>query len=408
MLKAYKYELVQNVAQRDFLNRSFGCSRVVYNHCLQRRTELWADGKQRISAFDLCKEVVQLKKTEEYKWLAEVDHQTLCCSVMNLQKAFTGLFGQKKGFPRFKSKYGRQSCQFTQGVKVDFVAGKVNFPKIGWINARISREFEGRIKTVTVTRNAVGKYHVSILTDNGMALPAKRRVTLETAVGIDAGLDDLLVASDGVRVPNPRFLETTGGRIAVLQKRASGKKKGSNRRNRANKKVAKEHEKTANRRRDFLHKLTTNLVKNHDSVCVEDLNIAGMLKNHRLSRAISGAAWGEMFRQIGYKTDWYGKNMLPVDRFYPSSRLCTCGVKNSELKLSQRTWTCGSCGRTHDRDLHSARNIRDEALRQYFLRNPGEGIPEVDVELPARGGAKKRQCTDSTTVDQDNANCAIG
>ncbi len=392
MLKAYKYQLAPNVAHREFLNRSFGCARVVYNHCLQRRTELWADGRQRISAFDLCKEVVLLKKKDEYRWLSEVDHQTLVQSIRNMDSAYTRFFREKNGFPKFRSKYGKQSCKFTQCVHVDFKAGKVRLPKIGWIKARISREFEGRIKTVTVTRNAVGKYHVSILVDNGEALPAKRPVTPETTVGIDMGLTTFATISNGVEIANPKHLEKASGRLAVLQRRMSRKKKGSNRYREAKLKVAKHHQKTANQRKDHIHKFTTNLVKNHDSVCIEDLNIAGMLKNHCLARGISSAAWGETFRQIGYKTDWYGKNLLTVDRFYPSSRMCTCGVKNTGLKLSQRTWTCVACGRTHARDLHSSCNIRDEALRQYFLRNPGEGIPEVDVELPALGGAKKRQC----------------
>lgn len=391
VLKAYKYELVLNGEQAEFMSKSFGCSRVVYNYCLERKTKLYQEEGRSISQFDLCKEVVKLKKTEAYEWLNEIDHQTLSCSVQNLDKAYTKFFREKKGYPKFKSKHGKQSCQFTQGIKIDFEKSQVRFPKIGWVKARLSREFEGKIKTTTVSRTATGRYFVSILVDNGVPLPDKQPIAESTTIGIDVGLKHFAVFSNGEQVDNPKYLESSEKRLACLQRRLSRKEKGSNRRLRAKYAVARAHEKVANQRKDFLHKLTTKIIRENQSVVIEDLAVEGMLKNHCLAKSISSVSWSTFFSYLEYKSDWYGKNLIRIGRFEPSSKMCTCGVINKELKLSDRDWKCGSCGTTHDRDLLAANNIKRFGLQRQNLRHSGEGISVEPVELPTMVGALKQE-----------------
>ena len=393
VLRAYKYELVLNDSQKEFMNKSFGCARFIYNYCLDRKTKLYETEKKRISQFDLCKEVVLLKKKEGFEWLQEIDHQTLSCAVMNLDKAFTKFFREKKGYPNFKSKHNsKQSAQFTQGVQIDFENNKIRFPKIGWCKVKFSREFDGLHKTVTVSRNSVGRYFVSILVDNDIPLPEKALINESTAVGIDVGIKHFATLSTGEKIDNPKYYEKSQKKLAVLQRRVSKKVKGSNRHKKAKLRVAKLHYKITNQRKDFTNKLSTKIVRENQSVIIEDLNVAGMLQNHCLAKSISSVSWSEFFSQLQYKCDWYGKNLIRIGRFEPSSRLCTCGVKNTELKLSDRKWTCKSCGVTHDRDLLAANNIKKFGLVDQNLI--GEGIAEFKgVEKLSNGSSVKRQCS---------------
>ena len=389
MLRAYKYTLDLNNSQKSFMNKSFGCARVVYNHCLDRRIKVYETDKKRISAYDLCKEVVLLKRTEEKKWLAEIDHQTLCCSVQNLDSAFTKFFREKKGFPKFKSKHGKQSAQFTQGIKIDFENKKIKFPKIGWCNIFFSREFEGNIKTVTVSKIPSGKYFVSILVDNSIPLPIKATIKEKTSIGIDVGIKTFATLSNGEQIDNPKYLENEQKRLACLQRRLSRKTKGSNRRTKAKLSVAKLHYKITNQRKDFLHKASSKIVSENQTIIIEDLNIDGMLKNHCLARSISSASWSEFFSQLQYKCDWYGKNLITIGQFQPSSKMCSCGIINKELTLKDREWTCKSCGTTHDRDILAANNIKKLGLQKQNLI--GAGSPAEDVEKSAVAGSMKRQ-----------------
>jgi len=267
----------------------------------------------------------------------------------------------------------------------------VKLPKIGWVRAFISRPFEGKMGTCTVSRNAAGKYFISVLVDTPEPIPAKRPVNEATAVGIDVGLTTFATLSDGSTIANPRHLQQGEARLKCLQRRLSRKVKGSKRRERAKIALAKHHYRIANRRRDFLHKLTSKLVKNHDSIVIEDLNVEGMLKNHCLAKGISSVAWSEFFRQLEYKCEWSGKNLIRIGRFEPSSRMCTCGLVNKNLTLKDRTWKCPSCGEVHDRDLLAARNIKRFGLDRQNLYGTGAVSAVEDVETPAVAGSKKRQ-----------------
>jgi len=373
------------------MNKSFGCSRYIYNYCLDLKTKSYQTEKKSLSQFDLCKLVVIHKKEKE--WLSEVDHQTLCCSVQNLDKAYTKFFRDKKGFPKFKSKHNsKQSCQFTQGVKIDFENSKIRFPKIGYCNLFLSRIFEGKIKTVTVSRNAVGYHFASILVETADLIPIKKSINESTAIGIDVGIKDFATLSTGDKIQNPKYYEGLQKRLSVMQRRSSRKQKGSANRKKSNKKVAKLHYRISNLRNDFLHKLSTKIVRENQTIIVENLNVEGMLKNHNLAKSISSVSWATFFNYLKYKSEWNGCNYVEIGRFEPSSKLCTCGFKNAELKLSDREWTCKSCGVTHNRDILAAQNIKRFGLdKQNLITKTSEGIRVEPVELLTLVGTMKQE-----------------
>lgn len=393
MLRAYRYQLDPNATQKQWFARAFGSARYVYNWSLEQRVKAYEQHKERLSAYDLCKMLTPMKQEEGKSWLYETPNVCLQQAIRNMDSAFTRFFREKKGFPKFRNRHGRQRIQFVNNVEVDFGAGKVRLPKIGWVRAFISRPFEGKMGTCTVSRNPAGKYFISVLVDTPDPIPAKRPVNEATAVGIDVGLTTFATLSDGSAIANPRHLQQGEARLKCLQRRLSRKVKGSNRRKRAKMAVAKHHYRIANRRSDFLHKATSLLVKSHDTLVIEDLNVEGMLKNHCLAKGISSVAWSEFFRQLEYKCEWSGKNLIRIGRFEPSSRMCTCGLVNRSLTLKDRTWKCPSCGEVHDRDLLAARNIKRFGLDKTNLIGQVSGAVSAgeDVETPAVVGSKKRQ-----------------
>lgn len=393
MIRSYRYQLDLNATQRQFFARAFGSARYVYNWGLEQRIKAYQEKKRRLTAYDLCKMLTSLKGETGMEWLGETPAACLQQSLRNMDSAFTKFFREKRGFPKFRSKHGRQRVQFTQNALVDSETSKIRLPKIGWVRFHNSRSFEGKIGTVTVSRNTAGKYFISLLVHTPDPIPEKRPVSSSTAVAVDVGLKDFVVLSNGDRVPAPKHYQKSEKRLAVLQRRLARKQKGSNRRKRAKLAVAKCHYRIACQRSDFTHKLTSKLVKSHDSIVIEDLNVAGMLKNHCLAKHISSAAWSEFFRQLEYKCEWNGKNLIRIGRFEPSSRMCTCGVVNKDLKLKDREWKCPSCGEVHDRDLLAARNIKMFGLDKQNLigQHSGAAGPVEDMEAPALVGPKKRQ-----------------
>lgn len=337
--------------------------------------------------------LTNLKKDKDKLWLNNTPVVCLQQAIRNMDTAFTRFFREKNGFPKFRSKHGSQRIQFINYVEVDFESGKVKLPKLGWVRAFVTRPFEGKMGTVTVSMNAAGKYFISILVDTPQSTPIKTNIKESTTIGIDVGLKHFAVLSNGERIYNPRHYQSNEKRLAILQRRLARKQKGSKRRQKAKLAVAKQHYKIACQRNDFLHKLTSQLVKSHDSIVIEDLNVEGMLKSHLLAKHIKNAAWSEFFRQLQYKCEWNGKNLIRIGRFEPSSRMCTCGLVNRELKLSDRTWTCPSCGSKHDRDLLAANNIKMFGLQQQNLigQKSGEAIATKDVETLASAKSMKRQ-----------------
>lgn len=393
MIKAYKYRLNPNKEQRIFFEKSFGCARYVYNWGLNLRNDAYQKDGIRLSWIDICKQMTELKKQEETSWLNEVSNQSLQSSIRNMDSAFTRFFREKKGFPKFKSKKGKQSFQFVDRVGIDFDNHKVKLPKIGWVNFYKNREFIGKIGTVTISKNAAGKYCMSILVDDGLDLPTKAPINYDTSVGIDVGIKDFAVLSNGQVFENPRHLEKAEKRLKVLQKRYSKKQKGSKRQERARLQLAKAHEKVRNCRIDYIHKVTSKIIRENQTVIIEDLNIDGMMKNGKLAKHIGSASWHEFFRQLQYKAEWNGVNLIRIGRFEPSSKMCLCGAINKDLKLSQREWDCPNCGRHNDRDLLAAINIKRFGLQgQNLIGISPVGCGVEGVEWSALADTVKRQC----------------
>lgn len=392
MIKAYKYRLNPNEEQRIFFEKSFGCARYVYNWGLTLRNEAYQKDGTRLSWVDICKQMTELKKQEETSWLNEVSNQSLQSSIRNMDSAFTRFFQEKKGFPKFKSKKGKQSFQFVQRVTMDFANHKVKLPKMGWVNFYNNREFVGKIGTVTISKSTTGKYYMSVVVDDWLDLPARAPINHETSVGIDVGIKDFAVLSNGQVFENPKYLEKAEKRLKVLQKRYTKKQKGSKRQERARLAVAKAHEKVRNCRTDYIHKVTSKIIRENQTVIIEDLNVDGMMKNHCLAKHIASVSWSEFFRQLQYKAEWNGVNLIRIGRFEPSSKMCLCGAINKDLKLSQREWACPNCGRHNDRDLLAAINIKRFGLQeQNLIGISPAGCGVGDVEWSAVADTVKRQ-----------------
>ena len=377
MLQTYEYRLYPCKEQQEILTKHFGCVRYVYNRALALKTSVYETEQRTLSKFDLCKRTTQWRKEEETRWLSEVQAQALQQAIVDLDSAFVKFFREKKGYPKFKSKHNhRYSYRSPQGNKIDFSSNKIYLPQVGWVALRVDRRFKGEIRNVTVKQVPSGKYFVSVLfQDDTKNLPLQD-INPETTIGIDLGIKDFAVISTGEKVANPKTLKGNLKKLQVLQHRLSRKRKGSANREKARLKVARQHEKIANIRKDFLHKLSTRLTDESQvsAICLETLNISGMLKNHKLARSIADVSWYTFTRMLMYKAEHKGINILRVGRFEPSSRLCTCGYKNTELTLKDREWTCPVCGTMHDRDILAANNIKRMALADLNIRYETSGL----------------------------------
>lgn len=315
--------------------------------------------------------LTNLMKSElkvEHEWLSEVNSQSLQSSLRNLDTAYTNFFRNTKavGFPRFKSRKDKQSFLCPQHCRVDFEKGTITIPKAKDIPAVLHRRFKGTVKTVTISMTPSGRYFASVLVDTSMQEMKPSEPMRDTTVGIDLGIKSLAVCSDGRTFANPKNLQRSLDRLKLLQKRLSRKQKGSANRNKARIRVARLQEHIANSRKDSLHKITHALT--HDSqvrtICMEDLNVKGMQRNHHLAQAVGDASFGMFLTLLEYKCSWYGVNLIKIDRFAPSSKTCgKCGHVYKGLNLSERSWTCPECGTHHDRDFNAACNIKEFGLK---------------------------------------------
>jgi len=362
MLKAYKYRLKPTKDQIILLEKHIGSCRYIYNWALNLKIKTYEQTGKSISQFDINKQITILKKENE--WLKEVNSQSLQGMTRNLESAFTRFFREKNGFPNFKSKKNPiQSFPVPQHYYADFEKGIVKLPKIGEVKAVLHRSFEGTLKTATVSRSVTGEYYISVHVDDEKEPPEKREFSETTTVGIDVGVNDFAILSTGEKVENPKYLKNSLKRLKVLQKRVSRKQKGSKNREKAKQRLAILHGKISNQRNDFQHKLSFKLVSENQALAVETLNVKGMIKNHHLAQAIGDSAWSSFVTKLEYKADWYGKTLLRIGQFEPSSKICNvCGFHNSELTLKDREWTCPDCKTKHDRDINAAINIKKFAL----------------------------------------------
>ncbi len=372
MLKAYKYKIKPNEQQEELLTKFFGCVRYIYNWGLNAKTSAYKENGKAINYLQLAKELTALKQTEECCWLNECTTEALQQSLRSLDNAFTAFFRKKAKYPRFKSKKRtKDSVKFIKSVHFDFENWTVKLPKLGKVRMCKNRTFDQSVckqGTCTVSRDHCGTYWCVITVDDMQPKPTKAKLVKEKAIGVDLGIKDYAILSDGTKFSNPKHLEKAQRNLAHLQKVFARKDKVSKNHERMRIKVAKCHRSITNKRNNFLHKLSTHLVRNYDTICLEDLNVKGMEQNHHLARAIQGAAWSEFVRQLEYKSDFFGKNVLFIGRFEPSSKLChKCGYINKDLKLSDREWTCPECGEIHDRDVNAAINIKNIAFDKQNL-----------------------------------------
>lgn len=363
MLRAYKYRIYPTDGQKVLFAKTFGCCRFVYNWALNLKITAYRERKETLGNVYLT----NLMKSElkaEHDWLSEVNSQSLQSALRNLDTAYTNFFRNTKavGFPRFKSRKDRQSFLCPQHCRVDFERGTITIPKAKDIPAVLHRRFRGTVKTVTVSMTPSGKYYASVLVDTDIQEVPVKSVCADSILGIDLGIKSLAVCSDGRTFDNPKNLHRNLKRLAMLQKRLSRKQKGSANRNKARVKVAQLQEHISNCRKDNLHKITHALT--HDSqvrtICMENLNVKGMQRNHHLAQSVADASFGMFFTMLEYKCRWYGVNLIKIDRFAPSSKTCgKCGYIYKGLKLSERSWICPECGTHHDRDFNAACNIKE-------------------------------------------------
>ena len=375
MYKAYKYRLYPNKEQEQLILKHIGSCRFIYNYGLNKKVTAYQTDKTSISRFQIQADLPILKKQEDTAWLKEVNSLSLQAALACLDNAFTRFFKEKKGFPKFKSKKdGHQSFLIPQNTKVDFDNNRVFIPKFkGGIKCKLHRKFEGNIKTSTISKTPTGKYYISILAETNEIIPKKKPCREKQAVGIDLGIKTFATISDGSTIGNPKNLKKSLKKLKKLQKEVSRKNKGSNNRMKSVKKLALLHEKVTNRRNDFLHKVSYELVNKYDTICLETLCSKNMMHNHHLAQALSDIAIGNFNLMMDYKGEWYGTNIIRIGRFEPSSKMCTCGFIHKELKLSDRMWTCPQCGSVNDRDLLAANNIK----RFAFCKNNTAGTAGI-------------------------------
>ena len=370
MFKAFKCRLYPTASQAEKINQNIGCARFVYNQLLNDRIKVYKETKQKSK-----KNYSVLKK--EHGFLKQADSRALKNAQSHLDEAYNKFFKEPStGFPKFKAKHKSRWSYTTDNNNnaIHFKGNRLQLPKVGAVKVIQHREIEGRILSATISHERSGEYYASVLCE--IEQPEVLPVT-EKKVGIDIGLHDLIVCSDGQRVESPKHFRKAQAKLAKEQKKFARTKKGSNGHEKQRVKVSRCHQKIKNQRNDFLQKLSTKLINENQVICLEDLSVKGMVKNHKLSKSVSDSSFAKFVNMLEYKAEWYGRTIVKIDRFYPSTQICnSCGFQNTFLKglkgLKVREWICPECGEVHDRDFNASRNILKEGIRILNLRNVGD------------------------------------
>ena len=409
MLRAYKYRIYPTEEQKVLFAKTFGCVRYVYNWGLDIKSKLYKEKKESIGVVTLMNRMKSELKSEN-EWLKEVNAQSLQQALRHLDTAYQNFFKKNGKYPTFKSKHDRQSFHNPQRCSVDFFRGVLNIPKAKNIPIVFHRKFKGdKIHDVTISKGKDGRYYASILVDTFESPLPKKPVTTDTTIGIDTGLKTFAVCSNGMEFEAANFLKEDKRKLKLLGRKLSKKKKGSKAFNKTKIRIAKVHSKVSRKRIDYLHKITHRLTHENQvsTICVENLNVKGMVRNKHLAYDISDAGIGMFYTMLAYKCNWYGINLVKIDRFKPSSKQCSCcGYINRTLTLSVRQWTCPECGAVHDRDYNASVNIRNfglETLRMERAEVKPVECPLVDDRASAPKKQRHRETGKTTGVNYSEA-----